>query len=133
MDRTLTTSASLYSTFETEEANRLTNRLEIHYTSKHGSWLNIAEIELRALNSKQKNLGHRKPYAGKSKPAKSNVTNAVHRSTGNLKLKTPELNFPDCIRDCRCYAIIDSGESLQIGAGYAGVGVIFYRLKLRVD
>ncbi|MGK0176887.1 MAG: hypothetical protein ACI91V_000759 [Lentimonas sp.] len=133
MDRTLTTSASLYSTFETEEANRLTNRLEIHYTSKHGSWLNIAEIELRALNSKQKNLRHRKPYAGKSKPAKSNVTNAVHRSTGNLKLKTPELNFPDCIRDCRCYAIIDSGESLQIGAGYAGVGVIFYRLKLRVD
>jgi transposase len=41
--------ASLYETFEPEEAHRLANRLEIHYTPKHGSWLNIAEIELSAL------------------------------------------------------------------------------------
>jgi hypothetical protein len=43
--------ASLYETFEPEEARRLARRLEIHYTPKHGSWLNIAEIELSALNS----------------------------------------------------------------------------------
>ena len=43
--------ASLYETFAPEEALRLANRLEIHYTPKHGSWLNIAEIELSALNS----------------------------------------------------------------------------------
>jgi hypothetical protein len=42
--------ASLYETFEPEEARRLARRLEIHYTPKHGSWLNVAEIELSALN-----------------------------------------------------------------------------------
>jgi hypothetical protein len=43
--------ASLYETFPPEEARRLARRLEIHYTPKHGSWLNVAEIELSALNS----------------------------------------------------------------------------------
>jgi hypothetical protein len=42
--------ASLYETFPPVEARRLADRLEIHYTPKHGSWLNIAEIELSALN-----------------------------------------------------------------------------------
>jgi len=42
--------ASLYQTFPPVEAHRLAERLEIHYTPKHGSWLNIAEIELSALN-----------------------------------------------------------------------------------
>ncbi len=42
--------ASLYETFEPKEARRLAERLEIHYTPKHGSWLNMAEIELSALN-----------------------------------------------------------------------------------
>ena len=42
--------ASLYETFEPEEAHRLARRLEIHYTPKHGSWLNVAEIELSALS-----------------------------------------------------------------------------------
>jgi hypothetical protein len=43
--------ASLYEVFEPREARRLAERLEIHYTPKHGSWLNMAEIELSALNS----------------------------------------------------------------------------------
>jgi hypothetical protein len=43
--------ASLYETFPPEEARRLLERLEIHHTPKHGSWLNIAEIELRILSS----------------------------------------------------------------------------------
>lgn len=38
--------ASLYETFAPEEARRIARKLEIHYTPKHGSWLNIAEIEL---------------------------------------------------------------------------------------
>lgn len=38
--------ASFYEAFEPEEARRLIERLEIHYTPKHGSWLDIAEIEL---------------------------------------------------------------------------------------
>jgi DDE superfamily endonuclease len=38
--------ASLYEAFEPAEAKRLADKLEIHYTPKHGSWLNMAEIEL---------------------------------------------------------------------------------------
>lgn len=41
--------ASLYETFEPSEARRLAQRLDIHCTPKHGSWLNIAEIELSVL------------------------------------------------------------------------------------
>jgi len=40
---------SLYEAFPPEEAKRIADRLEIHYTPKHGSWLNMAEIELSAL------------------------------------------------------------------------------------
>lgn len=40
---------SLYEAFEPPEARRLAQRLEIHYTPKHGSWLNIAENELSVL------------------------------------------------------------------------------------
>ncbi len=40
---------SLYETFAPQEARDLAERLEIHYTPKHGSWLNMAEIELSAL------------------------------------------------------------------------------------
>ena len=43
------TIASLYATFPPQRARQLAERLEIHYTPKHGSWLNIAEIELSAL------------------------------------------------------------------------------------
>jgi hypothetical protein len=42
--------ASFYEAFAPEEARRLTNRFEFHYTPKHGSWLDMAEIELSALN-----------------------------------------------------------------------------------
>ncbi len=42
--------ASLYEAFEPKEARRLAEKLEIHYTPKHGSWLNIAEIELSVLS-----------------------------------------------------------------------------------
>jgi transposase len=44
------TPASLYETFEPEEAKRLAEKLQIHYTPKHGSWLNMAEIELSVLS-----------------------------------------------------------------------------------
>jgi len=44
------TGASLYESFPPHEARRLLDRLEIHYTPKHVSWLNIAEIEPRVLS-----------------------------------------------------------------------------------
>ena len=42
--------ASLYKTFEPKEARRLLDKLEFHYTPKHGSWLNMAEIEFSLLS-----------------------------------------------------------------------------------
>jgi hypothetical protein len=44
------TGASLYATFEPAEAKRILDRLEIHYTPKHASWLNMAEIEIGIMN-----------------------------------------------------------------------------------
>jgi len=41
--------SSLYEAFEPAEAKRIADKLEIHYTPKHGSWLDIAEIELGIL------------------------------------------------------------------------------------
>ena len=41
---------SLYEAFEPAEARRLAEKLEIHYTPKHGSWLNMAEIEIGVLS-----------------------------------------------------------------------------------
>lgn len=53
------TIASLYEAFDPETARRLAKRLEIHYTPKHGSWLNIAEIELSVMTGQC--LGRRIP------------------------------------------------------------------------
>jgi hypothetical protein len=44
------TLAALYTAFPPEEAKRLRDKLEFHYTPKHGSWLNMAEIELSVLS-----------------------------------------------------------------------------------
>ena len=41
--------SSLYETFPPEEARRIAKRLEFHYTPKHGSWLNMAEIKFSVL------------------------------------------------------------------------------------
>jgi transposase len=44
------TPASLYEVFDPSEARRLAEKLEIHYTPQHGSWLNMVEIELSVLS-----------------------------------------------------------------------------------
>jgi hypothetical protein len=43
--------ASLYETYAAEEAKRIKDKLELHYTPKHGGWLNMAEIELSVINN----------------------------------------------------------------------------------
>ena len=53
--------ASFYEAFAPEEARRLARRLEIHYTPKHGSWLNIAECELSVFTRQE--LSERVPDA----------------------------------------------------------------------
>ncbi len=44
------TPAALYKTFEPDEALRILNRIQFHYTPKHGSWLNMVEIEFSVLS-----------------------------------------------------------------------------------
>lgn len=58
------TTASFYKVFNPEDALRLAQKLEIHYTPKHGSWLDIAEIELSALTI-QYLIGERIPSIDK--------------------------------------------------------------------
>jgi transposase len=53
------TPASLYAAFEPETALRLAQRFEIHYTPKHGSWLNMAELEIGVMS--RQCLGRRIP------------------------------------------------------------------------
>ena len=58
--------ASLYEAFPPAEAKRLADKLEIHYTPAHGSWLNMAEIELSALQRQclDRRLGNRATLEG---------------------------------------------------------------------
>jgi len=60
---------SLYEAFEPTEAKRIADRLEIHYTPKHGSWLNMAEIELSHLNRQclNRRIGERSTMAAEVK------------------------------------------------------------------
>lgn len=74
--------ASLYEAFEPEEARRLAQRLEIHYTPKHGSWLNVAEIELSVLQSQC--LNRRIPDIGSLR----RETKAWERERNNRGSKT---------------------------------------------
>src|SRR5204863_8696938 len=60
------TLASLYEAFPPEQARRLAERFEVHYTPKHGSWLNVAEIELSVLARQclGQRFGHRASLEG---------------------------------------------------------------------
>ena len=60
---------SLYEAFEPSEAKRIADKLEIHYTPKHGSWLNMAEIELSHLNRQclDRRIGERSLMAAEVK------------------------------------------------------------------
>ena len=69
---------SLYEAFEPQKARRLAERLRIHYTPKHGSWLNVAEIELSALS--RQCLGSSHPNSPATHPPHPGV---VGRSQSN--------------------------------------------------
>ncbi len=66
------TAASLYKAFEPKEARRLAERFEWHYTPKHGSWLDMAEIELSILS---------RQALAKPKPDEESFTQAVRSWT----------------------------------------------------
>ena len=92
--------ASLYKAFPPEEARRLAERFEWHYTPKHGSWLDMAEIEIGIMS--------RRPWGSHCQIWKvlnnrfvhglSGVMQNVQKSTGSLRRRMHELNWPGCIR-----------------------------------
>ena len=88
--------ASLYETFPAEEARRIARRLEFHYTPKHGSWLNMAEIEFSVLSRsclKQRLSGEEAPSGGKSMLWSRSATPPEPPSTGGSTPGTHEPNF----------------------------------------
>ena len=95
--------ASLYETFSAAEARRIAQRLEFHYTPKHGSWLNIAcpgggrgrksssASCLAAASSSASPTNQ--PSAGRSRPWSWSETPPEPPSTGGSIPRTPDSNF----------------------------------------
>jgi len=93
--------ASLYERFSPDEARRLGNRLEIHYTPKHGSWLNVAEIELSlltrmALNHRMVNVEnlHRQSQAWANRRNNEQQKVDCQFRTANARIKLKRL-YPE--------------------------------------
>ena len=87
--------ASLYETFPAAEARRVAKRLEFHYTPKHGSWLNMAEIEFSVLSRsclKQRVPNEPAPPAGGPGPGHG-AKCPEPPSTGGSTPRTPGANF----------------------------------------
>jgi hypothetical protein len=80
------TTGSFYETFDPQKARSLARRLEIHYTPKHGSWLNMAEIELSVMTSQC--LGRRIPSIRELKRELS-----AWESSRNASTKTVDWQF----------------------------------------
>ena len=94
------TGASLYEAFPPKEARRLLDRLEIHHTPKHASWLNMAEIEIGVLQSQclNRRLDNADWFAVKSVPGKNDATNNRSKSIGVLPSPSPGINSKNFIR-----------------------------------
>jgi hypothetical protein len=75
------TYAALYETFEPAEARRLSRKLTFHFTPKHGSWLNMAEIEFSVFHRK---LGSRVPDADTLKRKVSAIESVRNQSSASV-------------------------------------------------
>jgi hypothetical protein len=81
--------ASLYEAFPPEEARRILKKLEFHFTPKHGSWLNMAEIELSVINRRLKQQILNETILEKEIQAIADERNSAHEILiGNSELKT---------------------------------------------
>ena len=76
--------ASLYQAFPAAEARRIAKRLEFHYTPKHGSWLNMAEIEFSVLS--RSCLRQRLPDGGSPLPGSPRPGTGTERSSSPHQL-----------------------------------------------
>ena len=92
---------SLYETFSPEEARRLAEKLELHYTPKHGSWLNMAEIEIGVLSRQclsqyipTEEKMRREVAAWEQKRNQANATVDWQFTTGDARVKLKRL-YPE--------------------------------------
>jgi hypothetical protein len=83
--------AALYETFPPEEARRIVKKLEFHYTPKHGSWLNMAEIELSVYS---RSLKHHIP-------TEEMLKNEVRALTDERNLDQTKVNWQFFATDAR--------------------------------
>jgi len=85
------TPGSLYEAFPPTEAKRLADKLEIHYTPKHGSWLNIAELELSVLARQclDRRIPDRPPSRRRWSPGRPNGTRWEARWIGASRPTMP--------------------------------------------
>ena len=90
--------ASLYKAFPPDEAHRIANRFEWHYTPKHGSWLNMAEIEIsvlcrqalaKPLPDSDSFIGQVKTWTAKRNIECSNIN--WHFTTADARIKLKKL------------------------------------------
>jgi hypothetical protein len=98
------TKASLYEAFAPSEAKRIADKLEIHYTPKHGSWLNMAEIELSHLS---------RQCLGDRIADKTTLINKVHawnkkRNASNAKAHWQFTTEDARVKLSRLYPIVSS-------------------------
>ena len=86
--------ASLYEAFPPEEAKRLADRIEIHHTPKHGSWLNMAEIELSALGRQclSRRIARATRSSARSRPGRTERNACPPPSSGSSQPRTPASN-----------------------------------------
>ena len=84
--------ASLYKAFDPAEARRLLDKLEFHYTPKHGSWLNMAEIEFSLLS--RQCMRHRMAN-------RAYLTQEVIAWVGNRNAKESEMSWRFTTEDAR--------------------------------
>ena len=84
--------SSLYKAFSAQEANRLTKRFEWHYTPKHGSWLDMAEIEIGVMSRQ----ALAKPF-----PDLESFEKQVRSWTVNRNAKCVKINWQFTTADAR--------------------------------
>ena len=84
--------ASLYQTFPAEEARRIAKRLEFHYTPKHGSWLNMAEIEFSVFS---------RSCLGQRLPDEESLCREVRALEGERNQAQAQINWLFGIQDAR--------------------------------
>lgn len=94
---------SLYEAFDPKTAHALARRLQIHHTPKHGSWLNVAEIELSRLTRQclDRRLADLDTLNAELTAGRTPRTTTIGRSTGTSPPTTPEPDSATCTQPIR--------------------------------